>query len=173
MDRRDRTAHLEWRKTVNEKIPQIANRVFALRGVCYDGSGFHYSLENQLGTLMARINNFTERLTFDNTLMDEVLYEAFCSQLADAETSAARVTATITSDEPARDHEAEEYLRTRMETAILIPVHPGGVDMRAVDAFHHRLASGAALKMRICRDSRANQDFIEYEVIRSSREKLS
>lgn len=48
----------EWRKEINKKLPDLANRVFALRTKHYMGCGFHWSLEKDLGYVIHMANNF-------------------------------------------------------------------------------------------------------------------
>jgi hypothetical protein len=49
-----------WRRRVNARLPDLVARVFALRGRMYAGCGTHYALECELGTVLARINNYSE-----------------------------------------------------------------------------------------------------------------
>jgi hypothetical protein len=81
MEKKDRIAHYQWRKKVNEEIPALASRVFALRGKIYNGCGFHYYLEHRLGLIMADINSTIGRLTFELVIKDQVSYEAFVTDL--------------------------------------------------------------------------------------------
>ena len=48
----------EWRKEVNEKLPELSRKIFALRSVMYKGCGFHWSLEKSLGSVIREINNY-------------------------------------------------------------------------------------------------------------------
>ena len=49
--------YVKWRKRVVRSLPDISNRVFALRHQLYSGCGFHYSLERQLGIAISNIQN--------------------------------------------------------------------------------------------------------------------
>lgn len=48
----------KWRERVRKDLPNLANRVFSLRGVGYTGCGFHWSLEKDLGYVIRGISNF-------------------------------------------------------------------------------------------------------------------
>lgn len=49
--------YLKWRERVVKSLPDIANRVFALRYQLYSGCGFHYSLERQLGIVISNVQD--------------------------------------------------------------------------------------------------------------------
>jgi hypothetical protein len=48
----------EWRDRAVKGLPELANRIFALRGKQYNGWGFHYGLEKSIGYLLWRLNDF-------------------------------------------------------------------------------------------------------------------
>ena len=48
----------KWREAEAKKLPELAARVFALRGRMYYGCGFHWSMECKLGTVIARLNDY-------------------------------------------------------------------------------------------------------------------
>ncbi len=56
----DNKRFTEWRNRAIDKLPEISARVFSLRKQFYNGCGFHYSLEHQLGNCIARLNNFDD-----------------------------------------------------------------------------------------------------------------
>ena len=47
----------KWRERAKRGLPQLANRVFALRSKWYMGCGFHYDLEAQLGWIIWQLNS--------------------------------------------------------------------------------------------------------------------
>lgn len=51
----------EWRRKVNELLPEISRRLFALRGKPYTGCGFHWSHEKELGYVISKINDYDDR----------------------------------------------------------------------------------------------------------------
>jgi hypothetical protein len=53
-------AFTKWRKRAARRMPQIAARVFALRGHAYPGHGFHYGLEKLLGACLRELNNYDD-----------------------------------------------------------------------------------------------------------------
>jgi hypothetical protein len=163
MEKKDRIAHYQWRKKVNEEIPALVARVFALRGKTYNGCGFHYYLEHRLGLIMVNINSNIERLTFELVLKDQVFYKAFVTDLEQAEKSVIG-TAPDTRGVVPRDVEVEAYLKRQFPIATLIPV--AHVDMEAIEAFSRSLENGNSLQIRIYRDNKAQRDFVEYAVVR-------
>lgn len=48
----------KWRKRVRKDLPNLANRVFNLRGKGYIGCGFHWNLEKDLGYIIRSVSNF-------------------------------------------------------------------------------------------------------------------
>ena len=48
----------KWRKKVGKTLPDLAKRVFALRGKSYMGYGFHWGLEKDLGWIIVTMNDF-------------------------------------------------------------------------------------------------------------------
>ena len=61
--------HIEWRKRVNKNLPELASRVFALRGTGYCGCGFHYDLEKQLGNVIKGVNLYNDPIAFEHMTM--------------------------------------------------------------------------------------------------------
>lgn len=47
-----------WRKRAARAMQGAANRVFALRSVAYNGHGFHYGLESDVGYCMFKLNDY-------------------------------------------------------------------------------------------------------------------
>lgn len=82
------TAHYAWREQVNQHLPDIAARVFALRAKAYRGCGFHYGLERELGYVLARMNDYETPLTFFATMVEKVRTKGLVRQLIRAEFSA-------------------------------------------------------------------------------------
>lgn len=50
--------HAEWMRRTGKELPALADRVFALRGTGYMGSGFGWDLERRLGRVIASVNDF-------------------------------------------------------------------------------------------------------------------
>lgn len=49
----------KWRGRVVAKLPDLAARVFALRGKAYPGHGFHYYMEARLGRVISGVTDPT------------------------------------------------------------------------------------------------------------------
>lgn len=79
----------KWRKGVNAHLPNLSQRIFALRGILYQGCGFHYDLERQLGRVIMEINNYNDptrpyyhqREKIVNRIGLEVLVDSLFKQL--------------------------------------------------------------------------------------------
>ena len=72
----------EWRKEIGKKLPNLAERVFALRRVGYAGCGFHWSLEKGLGYIIHMANDFDRSYReFTARIVAEVNYEHFVKRL--------------------------------------------------------------------------------------------
>lgn len=99
----NRQARAEWKaylKTLNEELPALAARVFALRTKTYMGCGFHYSLEKTLGNLIVYANDHENRDNWSSTkegvshrLIVEIVNEQFREDLEKAEASALELAA--------------------------------------------------------------------------------
>lgn len=72
-----------WKTKIKKRLPELAQRVFALRNEHYNGCGFHYDLETKLGRVIYdtsntegyyRIRDGIERLTFRIALDLNVRY---------------------------------------------------------------------------------------------------
>jgi hypothetical protein len=86
---RDRAkAHWAWRRKVNNHLPAVAGRVFALRSRAYMGCGFHYAMEQRLGKILAWANDYDQTPTFAGSIIEEVVWEEFLRDLIRAEFSA-------------------------------------------------------------------------------------
>lgn len=48
----------DWRRRVNKKLPELASRVFALRGRGYPGCAGQWNMEKRLGNVITEINNY-------------------------------------------------------------------------------------------------------------------
>ena len=59
---------LKWRRRVSKDLPNLSNRVFALRGKAYSGCGFGYELEGRLGNVIMSIHCIDIK-TFNNMSM--------------------------------------------------------------------------------------------------------
>jgi hypothetical protein len=86
--------YIDWQRRIASRLPDAAARTFALRGVAYYGSGFHYGLEHALGKVIsiASTRNGDRQETADaiaSRIIDEVIVEGFFRDLAKAERSAA------------------------------------------------------------------------------------
>lgn len=50
----------KWARRANKQIPNLASRIFALRGKSYPGWGFHYWMERKLGNIIAKLNDYDD-----------------------------------------------------------------------------------------------------------------
>lgn len=81
----------EWRAAARDTLPDVASRVFALRGKPYAGHGFHYAMEAQLGrwiiniTVPNPLRDLDEEQQKAVRLSWPVLYETFLNSIKDAE----------------------------------------------------------------------------------------
>lgn len=48
----------KWRKEQRKALPELSNRVYSLRGKLYNGCGFHWSLEKDLGYIIKNISDY-------------------------------------------------------------------------------------------------------------------
>lgn len=78
--------HDKWRNRVKKGLPGLASRVFVLRGTGYNGCGFHYDLERQLGVIIKEVNSVNVD-TFKPTrmLFIEIATERLYNELAKIE----------------------------------------------------------------------------------------
>lgn len=78
--------HDKWRNRVKKGLPELARRVFALRGAGYTGCGFHYDLERRLGVIVKEVNSVSVE-TFKPTrmLLIEIATERLYCELAKIE----------------------------------------------------------------------------------------
>lgn len=79
----------EWQRKVQEQLPELANRVFALRGKMYTGCGFHYSMERQLGRAIIAAHPSNEYPTIFSEISDRLAVEMLFNDVKKAEKSAA------------------------------------------------------------------------------------
>ena len=76
----------KWRKKVGKTLPDLAKRVFALRGKSYMGYGFHWGLEKDLGWIIATMNDFDKSYRDLGTRMIvEVRYEQLIERVEEIE----------------------------------------------------------------------------------------
>ena len=76
----------KWRKEIGETLPDLANRVFALRKKSYMGCGFHWSLEKDLGWIIATMNDFDRSYRdWGTRIIVEVRYEQLIKQMEEIE----------------------------------------------------------------------------------------
>lgn len=87
MERNEKKAHREWRRSVAAQLPDLTARTFALRGKMYMGCGFHYALEKTLGKVISMAND-DGPLDIHTAIIDEVIFEGFVKDLGEAEASA-------------------------------------------------------------------------------------
>lgn len=59
-----------WRKRACVRLPELASRVFALRGTSYLGCGFHYGLESSLGSNIKYISDPTKDIDVLNPMKE-------------------------------------------------------------------------------------------------------
>ena len=85
----ERKKFIKWQKAVKERLPDAANRVFALRNKHYLGCGFHYSLEGTLGKILMWVNNSDPIINFfhgegfiASQIIARVVVEGFFKDLA-------------------------------------------------------------------------------------------
>lgn len=80
--------HYKWRKRARKRLPEIASRVFALRGKCYLGSGFHYDLEKDLGGRIKDVSSYSgPRLSLMQMGTIELFFEMLFERVVHAESS--------------------------------------------------------------------------------------
>jgi hypothetical protein len=80
----------EWRRNVKAHLPNLSQRIFALRGINYYGCGFHYQLEADLGKVIYEINNVSSEYYHDkeymiNRIILNVLVESLFDRLIEIE----------------------------------------------------------------------------------------
>lgn len=68
----------KWRKEVRKTLPNLSRRIFALRGTHYNGCGFQWGLEKNLGIVIYEINNCNKR--YDKPI-DRIIVEVDHEQL--------------------------------------------------------------------------------------------
>ncbi|QRE77361.1 hypothetical protein [Methylobacterium aquaticum] len=87
-----RKAHSEWMDRLSKGLPELAARVFALRGELYMGCGFHWSLESRLGRVITIATNVDADVwhgknAFANRIVDKVVVNQFYKDVARIEAS--------------------------------------------------------------------------------------
>lgn len=75
--------YIKWCYRVRKKLPELANRVFALRTELYNGCGFHYDMERQLGVVIGNVNSVsTEIFKPTSMIMTEIVTTDLYRELA-------------------------------------------------------------------------------------------
>lgn len=75
--------YVKWCYRVRKRLPELANRVFALRTELYNGCGFHYALERQLGVVIRNVNSVsTEIFKPTSMIMTEIVTTDLYRELA-------------------------------------------------------------------------------------------
>jgi len=77
------------RKELGAQLPALAMRVFALQGKHYQGSGYHWTLVKAIGALLWNVNDYDSKFTWDDLLVNEVIYEDLVEQVGEAEKAVA------------------------------------------------------------------------------------
>lgn len=78
--------YIKWCYRVRKKLPELANRVFALRTELYNGCGFHYDMERQLGVVIRNVNSVsTEIFKPTSMIMTEIVTTGLYKELAKIE----------------------------------------------------------------------------------------
>lgn len=81
----------KWRQEKKKLLPDIANRVFKLRNKHYNGCGFHYAMESELGYCISMLNDFNNSYRdIANQLMAQVKFEGLISDLEKIESELKR-----------------------------------------------------------------------------------
>jgi hypothetical protein len=76
----------DWRKEIGKGLPELANRVFALRNKGYTGCGFHWTLEKDLGYIISVMNDFDNRYSnMIDQIVIKIKYQSFIYTLEKAE----------------------------------------------------------------------------------------
>ena len=89
--KRDRV-YYQWANKQLDIIPELASRVFALRSKLYMGCGVHYSMEQNLGNVISRLNNHDYYDTSVKNMMWRTCTEIKLKMLI---TSVARAEASV------------------------------------------------------------------------------
>lgn len=77
---------IKWVFRVKKRLPELANRVFALREELYNGCDFHYDLERRLGIVIRNVNSApTEISKHKSMIMTEIITTDLYRELAKIE----------------------------------------------------------------------------------------
>ncbi len=60
LKRQQNDAYTKWRRIVEELLPELSKRIFALREHGYMGCGFHWALERDLGYAIAKVCDYDD-----------------------------------------------------------------------------------------------------------------
>lgn len=85
IERKEMLEYREWADKLNERIPELASRVFTLRKKHYEGCGFHYLLEKRLGFIINFLNGNVDYKDTANLIVNKVIAEEFEETLEEAE----------------------------------------------------------------------------------------
>ena len=89
LTQQEKNAYKEWLEGVRVKLPDLANRVFALRKNPYNG--FHYALEATLGKVILFVNSSHEfPKDIHDILLHEVVFEDLVKDIVKGEQTIAK-----------------------------------------------------------------------------------
>lgn len=75
--------HYAWRKEMREQLPELASKVFSLRGKPYNGCGFQWSIEKDLGCVIRGVNDYDSGYKPDFATALEVITNVLIKQVDD------------------------------------------------------------------------------------------
>ena len=75
----------EKRRELQNKLPAVAMRVFALRGKPYQGHGYHWGMEKSIGYLLSKVNDYDSKFDHMDQMTMEILYEELLERVDTAE----------------------------------------------------------------------------------------
>lgn len=71
----------KWRERVRKNLPELSMRVFALRGKGYNGCGFGWSHERNLGYIIRTVSNYDSYPDNMEQMMLEIVVEGLYKDL--------------------------------------------------------------------------------------------
>lgn len=77
----------ELRTQMRHDVAKLGMRVLALHGTHYNGCGYGYELEKDLGCLLSRLNDFGLTFEAETLPLLEVIYEGLLESVEKAEAS--------------------------------------------------------------------------------------
>ena len=75
------------RRELRKAIPELGRRIFDLGGKHYNGCGFHWGLEYELGCLLKGLNNFDAPMTEIRFSILQSCYRSLVASVEKAEKS--------------------------------------------------------------------------------------